>query len=316
MADPPGPAERDRHPDGVARHRRARRTSLEPAAHRPVPEHQPARHHDRHHLHRRRRPGHREDRHLPDREGGQRGHRRPATSSREPRQGISTVRVWFNYGADLEQRPDRGHPAHPADHQHAARPASSSRSSCKFDLSNIPVCLVTVSGGGLDERQLYDLAYNTIEPQLERLAGVASADVDGGKVRQITVNLNRDLLYAKGISVLDVVRAVNDSNFLMPAGDIKVGTARLQHLHEQPVPAREAHGGHRRPQGRRTTSPSTSATSATCHDSHETQTSGRPGRRRARRVPAREQAAGREHHRGGRRGQGAAAEAPRRAARA
>src|SRR6058998_4091326 len=96
----------------------------------------------------------------------------------------------------------------------------------RFDLSNIPVCLVTASGGGLDEKQLYDLAYNTIEPQLERLGGVASASVDGGKVRQITVNLNRDQLFAKGLSVLDVVRAVNDSNFLLPAGDIKVEIGR------------------------------------------------------------------------------------------
>ena len=53
---------------------------------------------------------------------------------------------------------------------------------------------------------------------------MAAANVDGGKIRQIAVNLNRDLLYAKGISVLDVVRSVNDSNFLMPSGDIKIGT--------------------------------------------------------------------------------------------
>ena len=94
----------------------------------------------------------------------------------------------------------------------------------KFDLSNIPVCLVTLSGGGLDEKQLYDLAYNTVEPQIERLAGVASANVDGGKIRQITVNLNRDLLYSKGISVTEVARAVNDSNFLLPSGDVKLGS--------------------------------------------------------------------------------------------
>src|SRR5215470_10462274 len=94
----------------------------------------------------------------------------------------------------------------------------------KFDLSNIPVCLVTLSGGGLDEKQLYDLAYNTVEPQLERLNGVASANVDGGKIRQITVNLNRDLLYSKGIAVTEVARAVNDSNFLLPSGDVKLGT--------------------------------------------------------------------------------------------
>ena len=48
--------------------------------------------------------------------------------------------------------------------------------------------------------------------------------MDGGKIRQIAVNLNRDLLYAKAISVLDVVRSVNDSNFLMPSGDVRIGT--------------------------------------------------------------------------------------------
>jgi CzcA family heavy metal efflux pump len=139
------------------------------------------------------------------------------------RQGISAVQVWFNYDADLNagqneiiQRIQQISNTLPAG---IKQPFI-----VKFDLSNIPVCLVTVSGGGLDEKQLYDLAYNTIEPQIERINGVASANVDGGKIRQISVNLNRDLLYAKGISVLDVVRSVNDANFLLPSGDIKIGT--------------------------------------------------------------------------------------------
>ena len=138
------------------------------------------------------------------------------------RQGLSTVRMWMNWGADVNNGQTEVI-------QRIQQILSTLPTGIKqpfvlrFDLSNIPVCLVTVSGGGLDERQLYDLAYNTIEPQLERLGGVASASVDGGKVRQITVNLNRDQLFAKGLSVLDVVRAVNDSNFLMPAGDMKVG---------------------------------------------------------------------------------------------
>src|SRR3989442_12685633 len=62
----------------------------------------------------------------------------------------------------------------------------------RYDLSNIPVVLVTVSGGGLDERQLYDLTYNAIEPQLARLGGVAPASIDGGKARRATANPNRD----------------------------------------------------------------------------------------------------------------------------
>jgi CzcA family heavy metal efflux pump len=138
------------------------------------------------------------------------------------RQGLSTVRVWMNWGSDVADGQTEVI-------QRIQQILNTLPSGIKqpfvlrFDLSNIPVCLVTVSGGGLDEKQLYDLAYNTVEPQLERLSGVASASVDGGKIRQITVNLNRDQLYAKGLSILDVVRAVNDSNFLLPAGDIKVG---------------------------------------------------------------------------------------------
>ena len=139
------------------------------------------------------------------------------------RPGISAVQVWFNYDADLNSGQNEII-------QRIQQISNSLPSGIKqpfivkFDLSNIPVCLITVSGGGIDEKRLYDIAYNTIEPQLERVNGVASANVDGGKIRQIAVNLDRDLLYAKAISVLDVVRSVNDSNFLMPSGDVRIGT--------------------------------------------------------------------------------------------
>src|SRR2546428_4568558 len=138
------------------------------------------------------------------------------------RKGRWTVRVWMNGGADVAN----GQTEVIQRIQQILNPLPSGIKQpfvLRFDLSNIPVVLLTVSGGRLDEKQLYDLAYNTIEPQIERLGGVASASVDGGKVRQITVNLNRDQLYAKGLSVLDVVRAGNDANFLLPSGDIRVG---------------------------------------------------------------------------------------------
>src|SRR5207247_1728156 len=119
------------------------------------------------------------------------------------RQGLSTVRLWMNWGADVNNGQTEVS-------QRIQQLLNSLPTGIKqpfivrFDLSNIPVCLVTVSGSDLDERQLYDLAYNTIEPQLERLGGVASASVDGGRVRQITVNLNRDQLYAKRLAVVRI----------------------------------------------------------------------------------------------------------------
>ena len=139
------------------------------------------------------------------------------------RQGFSLVIVQFVWGADIDaaltevvQRINQIINTLP--------PGVQQPFIVKSDLSNIPVCVVTVAGGGLDERALYDLAYNTIEPQFERLPGVASANVDGGKIRQITINLDRDRLYSKGLSVNEVTRAVNDANFLLPSGDVKVGT--------------------------------------------------------------------------------------------
>src|SRR5437016_4978457 len=90
------------------------------------------------------------------------------------RQGLSTVRLWMNWGADVNNGQTEVI-------QRIQQILNSLPTGIKqpfivrYDLSNIPVVLVTVSGGGLDERQLYDLTYNAIEPQLERLGGVASA---------------------------------------------------------------------------------------------------------------------------------------------
>jgi len=139
------------------------------------------------------------------------------------RQGFSVVTVQFAWGADIDagltevvQRIQAILSTLPTGVQQPFI--------VKFDLSNIPVCILTVAGGALDERALYDLAYNTIEPQIERLPGVASANVDGGKIRQITINLDRDRLFSKGLAVSEVTKAVNDANFLLPSGDVKLGT--------------------------------------------------------------------------------------------
>src|ERR1700687_2696061 len=89
------------------------------------------------------------------------------------RQGFSAVTVQFAWGADIDagltevvQRIQAIMSSLPTGIQQPFI--------VKFDLSNIPVCILTVSGGGLDERALSHLAYNTIEPQIERLARVGS----------------------------------------------------------------------------------------------------------------------------------------------
>lgn len=75
----------------------------------------------------------------------------------------------------------------------------------------------------MDERALYDLAYNTIAPQIEQIANVAAATVEGSKIRQININLDPALLSARGLSILDVVKSVKASNLILPSGNIKAG---------------------------------------------------------------------------------------------
>jgi hydrophobe/amphiphile efflux-1 (HAE1) family protein len=138
------------------------------------------------------------------------------------KQGASIVSVWFNYGTNLDSAQFEVQ-QRVGQVQSSLPPGIQQPFILKFDVTNIPVVQVVIRGEGLDERQLYDLAYNVIEPQLERLPGVASAAVGGGKTRQIQVKAKADLLQARGLQLLDVVSAVRGANLLLPSGDLRAG---------------------------------------------------------------------------------------------
>src|SRR6202167_4517232 len=93
----------------------------------------------------------------------------------------------------------------------------------KFDASSLPVCLVTVSGEGLNETQLHDYAQFQIRNQIAVLKGAEIPPPFGGKYRQIMVYVDPYKMASRQLSPMDVVSAVNDSNLIIPAGDVKVG---------------------------------------------------------------------------------------------
>ena len=138
------------------------------------------------------------------------------------RQGFSAVSVWFNYGVDLDNAQFEVS-QRVAQILNTLPPGIQQPFIIKFDITNIPVVQLAMSGDGLDERQLYDLAYNTVEPQIERINGVASANVAGGQIREIEVKVDRDALRARSLAILDVVDAVRQSNLLLPSGHLRAG---------------------------------------------------------------------------------------------
>src|SRR5579862_8760712 len=93
----------------------------------------------------------------------------------------------------------------------------------KFDASSLPVCLVTVKGQGLNETQLHDLAQFTIRNQIAVVKGAEIPPPFGGKYRQVMVYVDPYKLASRQLSPMDVVKAVNTSNLILPAGDVKMG---------------------------------------------------------------------------------------------
>jgi regulator of RNase E activity RraA len=93
----------------------------------------------------------------------------------------------------------------------------------KFDASSLPVALVTVNGKGLSETQLHDYAEFQIRNQIAVVPGAEIPVPFGGKYRQIMVYVDPYKLLSRQLSLMDVVGAVNDSNLILPAGDVKIG---------------------------------------------------------------------------------------------
>ena len=94
----------------------------------------------------------------------------------------------------------------------------------KSDASSLPVCLVTVSGKGLSETQLHDLAQFQIRNQIAVVKGSEIPAVFGGKYRQAMIYVDPYKLFSRQLSPMDVVSAINDSNLILPAGDVKIGS--------------------------------------------------------------------------------------------
>src|SRR5262252_3746106 len=77
-----------------------------------------------------------------------------------------------------------------------------------YSASSVPILQLALSGEGLAEQQLFDLAVNFLRPQLVTIPGVAIPFPYGGKQRQVMIDLNSKLLQAKSLAPNDVLTAL------------------------------------------------------------------------------------------------------------
>ena len=92
-----------------------------------------------------------------------------------------------------------------------------------FDAANLPVCLITLKGAGMNQTQLKDEAQFTVRNQVANVPGASVPQPYGGTYRQIMVYVDPLKLEASQLGVMDVVHAINDSNLILPAGDVRIG---------------------------------------------------------------------------------------------
>src|SRR5256886_186912 len=93
----------------------------------------------------------------------------------------------------------------------------------QYNASSVPVLQLSLTSNNLNEQQLYDYGIYRLRQQLAPAPGVTFPTPDGGKYRQIMVDIDPLKLQAKGLTPLDVVNAVNAQNLTLPSGLAKIG---------------------------------------------------------------------------------------------
>jgi multidrug efflux pump subunit AcrB len=93
----------------------------------------------------------------------------------------------------------------------------------QYNASSVPVLQLSLSSDRLNEQQLYDYGIYNLRQQLAPVPGVTFPTPDGGKYRQIMVDIDPVKLEAKGLTPADIVNAVNAQNLTLPSGLAKIG---------------------------------------------------------------------------------------------
>ena len=136
--------------------------------------------------------------------------------------GVSLIKVYFRAGSDPDAAAATISSLAMSDLRDMP-PGTYPPIVLKQDASSIPVALVPLSGSGLNESKLKDIGQNFVRNQLASVAGASVPQPFGGRWRQIMLYADPTKLEANQLSPMDVVRAVNDSNVVLPAGDVQIG---------------------------------------------------------------------------------------------
>ncbi len=140
-------------------------------------------------------------------------------------EGVSFVMVQFDQSADINTEMQNAQQK--IDQIISSFPVGvKTPSLTKFDLQAIPVLRLGVTSS-LPATQFYQFVVDKIQPRLSEIPGVGLVTLVGGLQREIRVNLDEAKLKAYGVSVLQVLNAVQTSNIDYPTGKLQGDSHQL-----------------------------------------------------------------------------------------
>jgi len=96
----------------------------------------------------------------------------------------------------------------------------------KIDPDAVPILFIALSGPA-PIREVTEFADKTLKRQIESISGVGQALIVGGRPRQLNVVADTAKLSALGLTVADVVRALQTQNVQVPGGEVQQGIRDL-----------------------------------------------------------------------------------------
>src|SRR4029077_5005158 len=85
-----------------------------------------------------------------------------------------------------------------------------------YSAFTVPILQLALSGEGLTEQNLFDLAVTSVRTPLVTIPGAAMPFPFGGKFRQIQSDLDSSAMQARGLSGQDVANALAAQNLILP----------------------------------------------------------------------------------------------------
>lgn len=135
--------------------------------------------------------------------------------------GVGIIKIFLQQGADLNTAITQVNAAS----QTVLRvlpPRSTPPEVLKYTPSTIPVVQLILSSKSLPMTTITDIAQNHLKSQLAIVKGAQVPMPQGGKTKQIIIDLNPQDLETFGLSATDVVNAIVEQNVILPAGSVKI----------------------------------------------------------------------------------------------